>query len=104
MDLIKKFINIWFVRGLLIYGKVIIIKFFFIFKYIYICLIFLIFKELLKELNKILFKFFWKGVDKVMRVLVINEYEEGGLRMVVMVVVILWNVCYWRRLENDNLE
>ena len=29
-----------------------------------------------------LFKFLWKGVDKVTRASVINEYEEGGLRMV----------------------
>ena len=27
------------------------------------------------------FFFFWKGTDKVERVTVINEYEEGGLRM-----------------------
>ena len=33
-------------------------------------------------MNKILFKFLWKGVDKVTRASVINEYEEGGLRMV----------------------
>ena len=37
---------------------------------------------MLKELNKILFKFLWKGVDKVTRAPVINEYEEGGLKMV----------------------
>ena len=35
-----------------------------------------------KELNKILFKFFWKGVAKVTRASVINEYEKGGLGMV----------------------
>ena len=30
----------------------------------------------------ILFKFLWKGVEKVTRASVINEHEEGGLRMV----------------------
>ena len=39
-------------------------------------------KELIKELNKLLFQFLWKGIDKVKRVSVINEYEEGGLRMI----------------------
>ena len=59
-----------------------LIKSFLIPKYIYICSILPTPKELLKELNKILFKFLWKGVDKVTRASVINEYEEGGLRMV----------------------
>ena len=38
-------------------------------------------KELIKQLNTLL-KFLWKGTDKVKRVSVINEYEEGGLRMI----------------------
>ena len=63
------------------YGKVTIIKYFLIPKYIYVCLILPTPKELLKELNKIPFKFLWKGVDKVTRASVIKEYEEGGLRM-----------------------
>ena len=75
-------INLWSARGLSIYGKVTIIKSFLMPKYIYICSIPPTPKELLKELNKILLKFLWKGVDKVTRVSVINEYEEGGVRMV----------------------
>ena len=82
LDSIKKLINIWSARGLSIYGKVTIIKSFLIPKYIYVCSILPTPNELLKELNKILFKFLWKGVDKVTRASVINEYEEGGLRMV----------------------
>ena len=82
LDSIKKLINIWSARGLSIYGKVTIIKSFLIPKYIYVCSILPTPKELLKELNKILFKFLWKGVDKVTRASVTNEYEEGGLRMV----------------------
>ena len=59
-----------------------IIKSFFIPEYIYVCSILPTPKELLKELNKILFKLLWKGVDKATRASVINEYEDGGLRMV----------------------
>ena len=57
-----------------------IIKSFLIPKYIYICSILPSPKELLKELNKIQFKFLWKGVDKITRASVINEYKEGGLQ------------------------
>ena len=62
--------------------KVITIKSYLIYKYIYVCSILSTPNALLRELNKILFKFLWKGVDKVTRASVINEYEEGGLRMV----------------------
>ena len=82
LDSIKKLINIWSARALSIYGKVTIIKSFLIPKYIYVCSILPTPEELLKELNKILFKFLWKGVDKVTRASVINEYEWGGLKMV----------------------
>ena len=82
LDSIYKLINIWSVRGLSIYGKVTIIKSFLIPKYIYVCSILSTPKKVLKELNKILFKFLSKLVDKVTRASVINEYEEGGLRMV----------------------
>ena len=37
---------------------------------------------MLKQLNQLLFKFLWKGIDKVRRVSVINEYWEGGLKMI----------------------
>ena len=33
--------------------------------------------EVIKGLNQLLFKFLWKGVDKVKRLSVINEYEKG---------------------------
>ena len=39
-------------------------------------------KEVLKQLNQLLFKFLWKGIDKERRVSVINEYGEGGLKMI----------------------
>ena len=73
-------------KSLLIYGPLeacqyTVIKSFLIPKYIYVCSILPTPTELLKELNKILFKFLWKGVDKVTRASVINEYEVGGLKM-----------------------
>ena len=82
LDSVKKLINIWSSRGLSIYGKVTIIKSFLIPKFVYACSVLPTPRELIKELNKLLFKFLWKGTDKVKRVSVINEYEEGGLRMI----------------------
>ena len=39
-------------------------------------------KEVIKQLNQLVFKFLWKGVDKVTRFSAINEYENGGLKMI----------------------
>ena len=38
-------------------------------------------KKLIQELNKALL-FLWKGTDKVKRESVINEYDEGDLRII----------------------
>ena len=84
LDSIKKLINIWFSRGLLIYGKVTIIKSFLIPKFVYICSLLPTPKEVVNELNQLLFKLLWKGTDKVTRASVINVYEEGGLKMIDM--------------------
>ena len=39
-------------------------------------------KEIVKELNRMMFKFLWKGADKVTRPSTINEYENGGLKLI----------------------
>ena len=39
-------------------------------------------KEIIQELNQLLYKFLWKGTDKVIRLSAINEYENGGLKMI----------------------
>ena len=37
-------------------------------------------KEFVKEINKIIFDFIWKGRDKVKRLALISEIEDGGLK------------------------
>ena len=37
--------------------------------------------ELTKEVNKELYSFIWKGKDKVKRSALINDIEDGGLKM-----------------------
>ena len=78
----KNLINIWSSRGLSIYKKLTTVKLFLIPKFPFACLVLPTPRELIKELNNLLFKFFSKDTDKVKRVSVINEYEEGGLRTV----------------------
>ena len=39
-------------------------------------------KGVIKELNQLIFKFLWKGVDKVTRLAVVNDYQKSGLKMI----------------------
>ena len=80
LDSIKKLINIWSSRNLSIYGKITIIKSFLIPKFVFMCSVLP---------NQMIFKFLWNGTDKVTRVSTINEYSEGGLKMIDLAFVIL---------------
>ena len=82
LDSVKKLINIWSSRGLSIYGKVTVIKSLIIPKLVYISSLLTTPKGIIQELNLLLFKFLWKGTDKVTRLSAINEYENGGLKMI----------------------
>ena len=59
-----------------------IIKSLIIPKFVYVASLLPTPKEVIKQLNQLLFKFLWKGVDKVTRLSAINEYENGGLKMI----------------------
>ena len=82
LDSVKKLVNVWSSRGLSVYGKVTVIKSLIIPKFVYILSLLPAPKEIVQELNRILFKFLWKGTDKVTRLSTINEYENGGLKMI----------------------
>ena len=82
LDKIKKLINIWASRGLSLYGKVKIIKALVIPKMVYLFSLIPTPEVVVTELNQILYKFLWKSTDKVTRLSTINDYENGGLKMV----------------------
>ena len=82
LDSVKKLVNIWSARGLSLYGKVTVIKSLIIPKFVYVSSFLTMPKGIIKELNQLIFKFLWKGVDKVTRLSVINDYEKSGLKMI----------------------
>ncbi|CAH3122533.1 unnamed protein product [Pocillopora meandrina] len=77
LDSIKRLII-----GLSIFDKVTIIKSFLIPKFVYVCSLPPTPNEMVKQLNQLLFKFLLKGTDKVTRLSTINDYGEGGLKMI----------------------
>ena len=88
LDSIRKLIDVWSLRGLSVYGRVTIIKSLIIPKFIYISSLLPVPNEIVIELNRMLFKFLWKGPDKVTRLSTINEYDNGGLKMIDLVSMI----------------
>jgi len=38
-------------------------------------------KDMIKSTNSVIFTFVWRGKDKIRRLALISEYEDGGLKM-----------------------
>ena len=71
----------WKGRGLTIYSRAQIINSLLLPKLIYISSMFPVPDDVIREANRIIFKFLWKGRDRVKRNVVINSYENGGLKV-----------------------
>ena len=82
LDSIKNLIRIWSSRGLSIYGKITIIKSLLIPKFVFVSSLIPTPKEFVNQLNQLLFQFLWNGPDKVTRRSAINDYSNGGLKMI----------------------
>ena len=99
---IKKLFNIWSSRGPFLYGKVTLIKSLLIPKIIYTSSLLPTPKHI-KDLNHILYTFLWKGKDKVTRASTINNYEEGGIKIVDIESLIKSLRLSWlKRIFSDN--
>ena len=80
MNSVKQKLQIWRWRDLTIIGRIQIVKTFIIPIFLYRASLISIDKEFVKEINKIIFDFIWKGRDKVKRLALISEIEDGGLK------------------------
>jgi len=78
---IKKTLSMWKWRGLTLIGKIQIVKTFIIPKFLSKATAISISNDLVKEINRLIFGFIWKGNDKIKRTALINDIENGGLKM-----------------------
>ena len=79
---LKKKLNLWKWRNLTVLGRVQIVKTFAISKLLYRASQLPLSSEIIKSANKIIYDFIWKGKDKVKRRALINNIENGGLKMI----------------------
>ena len=78
---IKKTLGMWKWSGLTLIGKIQIVKSFAIPKFMSKASLIHVSKDLIQAVNKELYSFIWKGKDKVKRLALINDIENGGLKM-----------------------
>lgn len=51
------------------------------FKFMYWVFFIFFDKDIIKSINFVIFNFVWRGKDKVKRLVLISEYEDGGFKM-----------------------
>ena len=77
---IKAKLRIWRWRDLTIIGRIQIVKTFIIPIFLYRASVICLDKEFVNEANRIIFNFIWKGKDKIKRLALISDIEDGGLK------------------------
>ena len=77
---IKDKLRTWRWRDLTIIGRIQIIKTFIIPIFLYRASMICLDKNFVNEANKIIFEFIWKGKDKIKRLALISDIEDGGLK------------------------
>ena len=97
---LKKLIAQWSKRNLTVFGRVTVVKSLLMSKLTYLILSLPNPPEdTVKELNVMFFNFIWKGQDRVSRSQMVQDYKEGGLRMVdVRVYIDALKITWLRRL------
>ena len=105
MKSIKQCLNSWNWKGLTLIGKVQVIKAFAVPKILYPTAVLPCEVEFMKEIYKLIFGFLWKGKDKGKRTAMINDIENGGLKMVDIDLMIRTQkiMCVKRYLDNNPL-
>ena len=78
---IQRTLNMWKWRGLTLLGKIQIVKTFIIPKFLSKAALISVSNDLIKEINKLIYGFIWKGNDKIKRSALINDIDNGGLKM-----------------------
>ena len=77
---IKDKLRIWRWRDLTIIGRIQIVKTFIIPVFVYGASMICVNKEFLNEANEIIFNFIWRGKDKIKRLALISDIEDGRFK------------------------
>ena len=104
LESVRKLLTQWKRRGLTIMGKIQVLKSLIIPKFLYRLTNISSSGGIIKEINKIMYHFIWNGKDKIKRSAIINDIENGGLRMTHLETAIqAQRIMFLKRyVSNDN--
>ena len=102
-SIIKDTLNMWEWRGLTLLGRIQIVKSFIIPNILSKAALIAVTDHLIKEINRLIYCFIWKGNDKVKRSALINDIEEGGLRMLdIQSMILAQRMMLLKRFVNEE--
>ena len=78
---IQEMLNMWKWRGLTLIAKIEIVKSLITPKCLSKAPLISVTDDLVQEINKLIYRFIWMGTDKIKRCALINDIEDGGLKM-----------------------
>ena len=101
---VRKSLSCWQWRNLTLIGKIQFVKTFAMLKFMYRASLISFDKDTIKSINSVIFNFVWRGKDKIKRLTLISEYENGGLKMPHPESLIQTQriVCLKRYLDDNN--
>ena len=77
----KQHLDLWKMRKLSIFGKVLIVKTFVVSNFSFLATVVHIPTEIVKRINNIIFEFIWGGkTNKVSKHISIQNYNKGGIK------------------------
>ena len=100
---IKNTINMWKWRELTLLGRIQRVKSFIIPKVLSKGSLITVADDLIKEVNSLMYRFIWKGNDKIKRNALINDIEDGGLKMLdIQSMILAQRVMVLKRFTNKD--
>ena len=93
----------WKWRGLTLLGRIQLVKSFLIPKVLSKASLITVTDDLIKEINSLMYRFIWKGNDKIKRAALINDIEDGGLKMLdIQSMILAQRVMVLKRFTNKD--
>jgi hypothetical protein len=79
---LKNCMHVWKSRKLTLYGKIAILKSLGISMLVYNFAVLDVPTEIVKDVNRLIYNFVWNKTERIKRKTLINDYENGGIKMV----------------------
>ena len=105
LDKVRNVLSCWKYRRLTLIGKITVLKSLVASQLVYVLSPLQTNEKVIKEVNKLFYSFLWNGKgDKIKRDIIVNDYPNGGLKMIDIQVFSKSLKCTWikKYLDEEN--